>query len=102
MTEMQFQPGSTRGPRPALGTRPSPAPRAAPSGSRDRDRAELTGSWATGPPSFGDDPRSPATDQLARFALAAIDGVFLACQADRGVTLGQLLSQPVRSPGKPR
>jgi AcrR family transcriptional regulator len=40
---------------------------------------------------FGDDPHSPATDQLARFALAAIDGAFLACQADRGVTLGQLL-----------
>ena len=43
---------------------------------------------------FGDDPHSPATDQLARFALAAIDGAFLACQADRGVTLGQLL-QPL-------
>ena len=43
---------------------------------------------------FGDDPHSPATDQLARFALAAIDGAFLAYQADRGVTLGQLL-QPL-------
>jgi AcrR family transcriptional regulator len=43
---------------------------------------------------FGDDPHSPATDQLARFALAAIDGAFLACQADRGVTIGQLL-QPL-------
>jgi len=40
---------------------------------------------------FGDDPRSPATDQLARFALAAIDGAFVACQADRGVTLEGLL-----------
>ena len=40
---------------------------------------------------FGDDPHSLATDQLARFALAAIDGAFLACQADRGVTLGRLL-----------
>lgn len=40
---------------------------------------------------FGDDPQSPATDQLARFALAAIDGAFLASQADRGVTLGRLL-----------
>ena len=43
---------------------------------------------------FGDDLDSPATDQLARFALAAMDGAFLACQADRGVTLGQLL-QPL-------
>jgi AcrR family transcriptional regulator len=40
---------------------------------------------------FGDDPRSPVTDQLARFALAAIDGAFVAWQADRGATLGQLL-----------
>jgi AcrR family transcriptional regulator len=43
---------------------------------------------------FGDDPDSPATDQLARFTLAAIDGAFLACQADQGITLGQLL-QPL-------
>jgi hypothetical protein len=27
---------------------------------------------------FGDDPQSPVTDQLARFALAAIDGAFVA------------------------
>ena len=40
---------------------------------------------------FGDDPHSPATDQLARFALAAFDGAFLACQADPGVTLEPLL-----------
>jgi AcrR family transcriptional regulator len=40
---------------------------------------------------FGDDPHSPAIDELARFALAAIDGAFLACQADRGVTLERLL-----------
>jgi AcrR family transcriptional regulator len=40
---------------------------------------------------FGDDPRSPATDQLARFALAAIDGAFVACRADRGTALEQLL-----------
>ncbi len=33
---------------------------------------------------FGDDPRSPVTDQLARFALAAIDGAFVASQTDRG------------------
>ena len=43
---------------------------------------------------FGDDPRSPVTGQLARFALAAIDGAFVACQADRGATLEQLL-QPL-------
>jgi AcrR family transcriptional regulator len=43
---------------------------------------------------FGDDPDSPATDQLARFALAAIDGAFLAWQADQGVTLERLL-QPL-------
>jgi hypothetical protein len=40
---------------------------------------------------FGDHPRSPVTDQLARFALAAIDGAFVAWQADREATLGQLL-----------
>jgi hypothetical protein len=43
---------------------------------------------------FGDDPASPVTDQLARFALAAIDGAFVAIQADRGATLEQLL-QPL-------
>jgi hypothetical protein len=43
---------------------------------------------------FGDDPRGPVTDQLARFALAAIDRAFVAWQADRGATLGQLL-QPL-------
>ena len=40
---------------------------------------------------FGDDSRSPVTDQLARFALAAIDGAFAAWQADREAALGQLL-----------
>jgi len=40
---------------------------------------------------FGDDPRGAVTDQLARFALAAIDGAFVACQADREVTLAGLL-----------
>ena len=40
---------------------------------------------------FGDDPRSPVTDQLARFALAAIDGAFVAIQADHGAALGRLL-----------
>ena len=40
---------------------------------------------------FGDDPASPVTDLLARFALAAIDGAFVACQADRAASLAQLL-----------
>jgi hypothetical protein len=43
---------------------------------------------------FGDDPHSPVTDRLARFALAAIDGAFVACQADHGVTLERML-QPL-------
>ena len=43
---------------------------------------------------FGDDPPSPVTDQLARFALAAIDGAFVAIQADHGATL-ELLLQPL-------
>ena len=43
---------------------------------------------------FGDDPHSQVTDQLARFALATIDGAFVAGQTDRGVTLGRLL-QPL-------
>ena len=46
---------------------------------------------------FGDDPRSPGTDQLARFALAAIDGAFVATQTDRGVTLERLLQPLVAS-----
>ena len=46
---------------------------------------------------FGDDPHDPVTDQLARFALAAIDGAFVACQADRGVTLEGLLQPLVPS-----
>ena len=41
---------------------------------------------------FGDDPRNPVTDQLARFALAAIDGAFVAIQADHGATLERLLA----------
>jgi hypothetical protein len=40
---------------------------------------------------FGDDPRNPVTDQLARFALAAIDGAFVAIRADQGATLERLL-----------
>jgi predicted RNA-binding Zn ribbon-like protein len=45
---------------------------------------------------FGDDPRSPVTDLLARFALAAIDGAFVACQADRRASLERLL-QPLEA-----
>ena len=43
---------------------------------------------------FGDDPRSATSDQLARLALAAIDGAFVASQTDPGVTLKRLL-QPL-------
>lgn len=39
---------------------------------------------------FGDDPESPVTLQLARIALAAIDGAFVASQAD-GVKLEVVL-----------
>jgi AcrR family transcriptional regulator len=40
---------------------------------------------------FGDDPRAATTDQLARFALATLDGAFVASQADPTVTLARLL-----------
>ncbi len=40
---------------------------------------------------FGDDPDSPVTLQLARTALATIDGAFVASQADSAVTLEELL-----------
>jgi AcrR family transcriptional regulator len=40
---------------------------------------------------FQDDPRSATTDQLARFALAAFDGAFVASQSDRGVALQSVL-----------
>jgi AcrR family transcriptional regulator len=40
---------------------------------------------------FGDDPRDRETERLARFALAAFDGAFVAARADRGVTLGRIL-----------
>jgi len=43
---------------------------------------------------FGGHPRSPVTDLLGRFALAAIDDAFVACQADRTALLEQLL-QPL-------
>ncbi len=40
---------------------------------------------------FGDDPESPVTLRLARIALAAIDGAFVASQSDGTVTLDDLL-----------
>jgi AcrR family transcriptional regulator len=40
---------------------------------------------------FGIEPRSEAADHLARFALAAVEGAFVASQADPDVTLGGLL-----------
>jgi AcrR family transcriptional regulator len=43
---------------------------------------------------FDDDPRSAITDRLARFALAAFDGAFVASQADSQITLGAVL-QPL-------
>jgi AcrR family transcriptional regulator len=39
---------------------------------------------------FDDDPRSATTNRLARFALAAFDGAFVASQTDTGVTLERL------------
>jgi AcrR family transcriptional regulator len=39
----------------------------------------------------GDDPGSPVTDHLARFALATFDGGFVASQADPAFTLERLL-----------
>ncbi len=46
---------------------------------------------------LGDDVHSPVTDQLARFALAAFDGAFLASQNDPDVTLDRLLQPLVPS-----
>ena len=40
---------------------------------------------------FGDDPDGPVTIRLARIALAAVDGAFVASQADPAVTLEELL-----------
>jgi AcrR family transcriptional regulator len=40
---------------------------------------------------FDDYPRSSATDRLARFALAAFDGAFVAHQTDPGVTLERII-----------
>ncbi len=41
---------------------------------------------------FGDDRRARGTDRLARFALAAFDGAFVASCSDRAVTLADLLT----------
>jgi AcrR family transcriptional regulator len=43
---------------------------------------------------FDDEPGSPVTDRLARFALAAFDGAFVASRADRALGLEELL-QPL-------
>jgi hypothetical protein len=40
---------------------------------------------------FGLDSASAGADQLARFALAAFDGAFVACQASPALSLGRLL-----------
>jgi nitrogen-specific signal transduction histidine kinase len=40
---------------------------------------------------FGVDPSGEEAHQLARFALAAFDGAFVACQSDPDVTLSGLL-----------
>ena len=40
---------------------------------------------------FDDEPASPVTDRLARFALAAFDGAFVASQTDRALALDELL-----------
>jgi AcrR family transcriptional regulator len=40
---------------------------------------------------YDDDPNDPAIAKLARFGLAAIDGAFVASQADPGVTLEDVL-----------
>jgi AcrR family transcriptional regulator len=40
---------------------------------------------------FDDDPRRPVVDELARFALAAIDGGFVASRSDPTTELAQIL-----------
>jgi AcrR family transcriptional regulator len=40
---------------------------------------------------FGDDPEDPTTQQIARFALAAVDGAFIAKQAEPEISLASLL-----------
>jgi hypothetical protein len=41
---------------------------------------------------FEDDRRAKRTNEIARFALAAFDGAFLASQTDPGAMLGRLLA----------
>jgi AcrR family transcriptional regulator len=41
---------------------------------------------------FDDHPRTSVTDRLARFALAAFDGAFVASQTDSGASLERLLA----------
>ena len=57
--------------------------------SRVREQAltRLRGQLAI---AFGDDPQSPLTEQLARYAHAAIDRAVVACQAARGVARARL------------
>ena len=43
---------------------------------------------------FDDEPASPALDRLARFALAAFEGAFVASCSDRTLSLEELL-QPL-------
>ncbi len=40
---------------------------------------------------FDDDPRNRVVDRVARLALAAIDGAFVAASADRSITIAQIL-----------
>jgi hypothetical protein len=40
---------------------------------------------------FDDDPASTTTMHLARFALAAFDGAFVASRADHSISVGHLL-----------
>ena len=40
---------------------------------------------------YGDNPEDPAVEQLARFALATIDGAFVASQTDENATLQRTL-----------
>lgn len=54
---------------------------------RDAARARLRKQMAI---AFDEDPRSAAVARLARFALAAFDGSFLAAQADRAAKLSDL------------
>lgn len=46
---------------------------------------------------FGIDPGDPAAEVLARFALAAVDGAFVACQSDPSLRLQTLLEHLPRA-----